>query len=191
MPKLILASTSPYRKELLSRLVVPFEAMKPMIDEEKEKDPKLGPHALAERLAELKARSLATPEALVLGGDQLVAFEGEILGKPGTQENAVAQLMRMSGKTHELVTAICLVKPDGSLLRHMDVTKITFKKLTRAQIEAVVRLDNPIDCAGSYKIEKHGIALVEDLDTQDFTAIQGLPLLALSGMLKQCGITTP
>lgn len=191
MPKLILASTSPYRKELLSRLAVPFEAMKPLIDEEKEKDPSLGPHALAEHLAALKAKSLASAEALVLGGDQLVAFEGDILGKPGTQERAIEQLSRLSGETHELVTAICLAKPDGSLLRHLDVTRITFRKLSRAQIENVVRLDNPVDCAGSYKIERHGISLIEDLDTQDFTAIQGLPLLALSGMLTQCGLAIP
>lgn len=189
--QLILASTSPYRRELLERLGVPFDARAPLIDEEKEKDPRLSPPALAEHLAELKARSLAAPGALVLGGDQLVSFEGEILGKPGTLEKAQAQLARMSGRTHELITAICLIDGDGRAHKHTDRTRVTFKSLSAEQIRKVVELDRPVDCAGSYKIEKHGISLVENIETADFTAIQGLPLLALSRMLKACGLQNP
>jgi len=189
--QLILASTSPYRRELLERLGVPFEARAPLIDEEKEKDPRLSPLALAERLAELKARSLAGPGSLVLGGDQLVDFGGEILGKPGTAEKAQAQLARLSGRTHELITAICLVDGTGAVHRHTDRTRITFKTLSADQIRRVVLKDNPVDCAGSYKIERHGISLIENIETADFTAIQGLPLLALSRMLKACGLESP
>lgn len=190
-PQFVLASTSRYREELLLRLAVPFRALKPGVDEEKEKDPRLTPRELAEKLAELKARSLAAPDRLVLGGDQLVSFEGRILGKPGTPAKAVEQLTALSGKTHELITAICLIKPDGSALRHTDVARIRFKPLTREQIVKVVELDDPVDCAGAYKFEKHGIALVEELQAADFTAIQGLPLIALSRMLKECGLQTP
>lgn len=187
-PTLLLASTSIYRRDLLQKLGIPFVTAAPLIDEEKEKDPRLAPRALAEHLAELKTRSLANPKHLVLGGDQLVSFEGKILGKPGTKKRAVEMLMAMSGKTHELITAICLLKHDGTLLKHVDHTIIRFKTLTPAQIERCVDRDNPVDCAGSYKMESFGIALVEELQTQDFTAIQGLPLIALSRMLKECGI---
>ncbi|MBX2986946.1 MAG: septum formation protein Maf [Bdellovibrionaceae bacterium] len=190
MKKILLASTSPYRRELLERLAVPFESARPLIDEEKEKDPRLSPRALAEHLALLKARSLAAPGLVVIGGDQLVAFEGRILGKPGSRDRAIGQLTAMSGKTHELMTAICVI--DGErVLSHTDVTRLTLKSLSRAQIEKIVDRDEPFDCAGSYKIEKHGIALIERLESDDFTAIQGLPLLALSRMLTACGIENP
>lgn len=188
---LILASTSRYRQALLKKLAIAFEALPPAIDEEREKDPSLSPLKLAEHLAELKARSLAGPGKLVLGGDQLVSFEGRILGKPGTQDRAIETLISMAGKTHELITAICLAKPDGSVLKHTDVTRLTFKNLTREQVEKIVKLDDPVDCAGAYKIEEHGIALVEKIESADFTAIQGLPLVALSKMLKECGLETP
>lgn len=190
-PRLVLASTSRYRQELLRKLAIPFEALPPAIDEEQEKDPTLTPRRLAEHLAELKARSLAAPDRLVLGGDQLVSFEGRILGKPGTAERAIDQLLSMSGKTHELITAICLVKPDGTTLQHTDITRLTFKTLKPEQIAKIVALDNPVDCAGAYKIEAHGIALVERIVSDDFTAIQGVPLLALARMLSQCGLETP
>lgn len=188
--RLILASTSPYRRELLQRLAIPFETAKPLIDEEKEKDPRLSPLQLAEHLALLKAKSLLAADAVVLGGDQLVSFEGRILGKPGTAENAFQQLRSMSGKTHELVTAICLVR-GTEMQKHTDLTRIRFKTLSDEQIRRVVALDNPLDCAGAYKIEAHGIALVENIETTDFTAIQGLPLIALSRMLKTWQIDTP
>lgn len=190
MKHLILASTSPYRRELLERLAVPFDAKAPLIDEEKEKDARLSPRELAEHLAHLKARSLASTDRVVIGGDQLVAFEGRILGKPHHRAGAIEQLTAMAGKTHELVTAVCLFDGDR-VHRHTDVTRLTLKPLSREQIERIVDLDEPFDCAGSYKIEKHGIALVERIESADFTAIQGLPLLAVSKMLGECGLRNP
>ncbi|HEX7675748.1 MAG TPA: nucleoside triphosphate pyrophosphatase [Bdellovibrio sp.] len=183
--QLILASTSKYRQELLHRLAVPFTALAPLIDEEKEKDPSLAPRALAEKLAFLKAQSLKGPGKIVIGGDQLVSFEGRIIGKAHTTERAVEQLLSMQGKTHELVTAICIFDGD-KVLPYTDITRMHMKKLSREQIERYVSLDNPIDCAGSYKIEKHGIMLFDKIESEDFTAIQGLPLIALSKLLENC-----
>lgn len=187
---LVLGSTSPYRRELLERLGISFETRKPLIDEEAEKDPSLSPENLARHLAFKKAESLKTPGRVIIGGDQLVSFEGRILGKPGNRERAIDQLSSLSGKAHDLLTAICVIDGDR-VLHHLDRTRLQFKSLTRAQIEKVVDLDEPFDCAGSYKIEKHGIALIEKIESEDFTAIQGLPLLALSRMLKACSLDTP
>lgn len=185
--QLILASTSIYRQELLARLAHSFTAQAPLIDEENEKDPTLSPQALAEKLACLKAASLKGPGRIVIGGDQLVAFEGRILGKPHTQDRAVDQLLAMQGKTHELITAIC-VYDDETRIIHTDVTRLQMKPLSREQIQRYVKMDNPIDCAGSYKIEKHGMMLFDRIDSQDFTAIQGLPLLALNKILEDLNL---
>lgn len=185
--QLILASTSKYRQELLHRLALPFVAVAPLIDEENEKDPALAPRALAEKLAFLKAHSLKGEGKVVIGGDQLVSFEGRIIGKGHTTERAVEQLLAMQGKIHELVTAICIF--DGEkVIPYTDITRMHMKTLTRAQAEHYVSLDNPIDCAGSYKIEKHGIKLFDKIESEDFTAIQGLPLIALSKILENCDL---
>ncbi len=184
---LILASTSKYRQELLARLARPFTAVAPLVDEEKEKDPRLSPQALAEKLAYLKAQSLSQAGQIVIGGDQLVAFEGRIIGKPHTPEKALEQLLSMQGKTHELITAICVFNGDKAI-PYTDITRMHMKKMNREQIEKYVQLDNPIDCAGSYKIEKHGIMLFDKIESQDFTAIQGLPLIALNKILENEGL---
>lgn len=186
--RLILASTSPYRRTLLARLGLEFEALKPALDEEKEKRPEWTPIETATKLAEMKARSVAKAGTVVIGGDQLVNLDGRILGKPGTRDKAIAQLESMSGRAHELITAVCVIGADGRAHALTDITKITMKKLTRAQIENLVDLDEPFDCAGSYKIEKHGIALVEKLESADFTAIEGLPLIELSKTLAAEGV---
>jgi septum formation protein len=184
---LILASTSKYRQELMARLARPFTATPPLIDEDKEKDPTLAPKELAEKLARLKAQSLAQAGQVVIGGDQLVAFEGKILGKAHSPERAAEQLRQMQGKTHELITAICVF--DGhTAIPYTDITRMHIKKLTTEQIERYIALDNPVDCAGSYKIEKHGILLFEQIESQDFTAIQGLPLIALNKILDNLGL---
>ncbi|KHD88207.1 MAG: septum formation inhibitor Maf [Bdellovibrio sp. ArHS] len=185
--QLILASTSKYRQELLSRLAYSFTATPPLIDEENEKDPNLSPQQLAEKLALLKAASLKGPGKVVIGGDQLVAFEGRILGKAHSKEKAMDQLFSMQGKTHELITAICVFDGD-KMIPHTDITRMHMKKLSREQIERYVNLDMPTDCAGSYKIEKHGIMLFDSIESQDFTAIQGLPLIALSKILENAGL---
>lgn len=185
--QLILASTSKYRQELLSRLTFTFTAQAPLFDEEKEKGSSLSPQALAEKLAFMKAQSLAGAGKVVIGGDQLVSFEGRILGKPHTREKAVEQLLAMQGKTHELITAVCVFDGDKAL-PFTDITTMHMKALSRAQLEHYVELDLPLDCAGSYKIEKHGISLFEKIESQDFTAIQGLPLLKLNQVLEGCGL---
>lgn len=190
MKQIILASASKYRHELLSRLGVPFEALRPPVDEEKEKDPRLSPQVLAEKLAFLKARSLAREDRLVIGGDQLVSFGNEILGKPHTVEGARKQLLKMQGQKHELITAVCVF--DGMKAHPFtNITRLQMKPLNEAQIANYVRTDEPLDCAGSYKIEKNGISLFEAIETEDFTAIQGLPLIQLSKVLHNLGYRIP
>ncbi len=160
-------------------------AMSPLIDEEKEKNPTLPPRALAENLAYLKAHSLQRADRIVIGGDQLVSFEGHIIGKAHTQERAIEQLLSMQGKIHELITAICVI--DGDKVHpYTDITRMHMKTLTKVQIEKYVNLDQVTDCAGSYKIEEHGIMLFNKIESEDFTAIQGLPLIALNKILETC-----
>jgi septum formation protein len=190
MKKLVLASTSKYRQAQLKQLGLEFTAEKPLIDEEREKDPTLGPQALAEKLAFLKAKSLAAPGFVVIGGDQLVAHRGRILGKPHTRERAVEQLLEMAGEAHELITAICVFDGD-TWTPHTDITRLYMKPLTLAQAERYVDLDSPLDCAGAYKIEQHGMMLFEKIESQDFSAIQGLPLLALSQILRNSQFSIP
>lgn len=190
MKKLILASASKYRAELLGRLGLPFSAQTPLIDEEKHKDPTLAPQELAEKLAFLKGHSLAAEGAVVIGGDQLVSFQNQILGKPHTVERACEQLMEMQGKEHELITAVCVF--DG-LRAHpfTDITRLRMKSMTMEQVRTYVEADKPLDCAGSYKIEKQGIRLFESIHSEDFSAIQGLPLIQLSKVLHNLGFPIP
>lgn len=191
---LILASTSAYRKAQLEQLGLKFTAAKPTFDEDAFKQtpgtPVLEPRVLAETLAFRKAQSLARPGAVVIGGDQLVSHRGNVLGKPHTRENAIEQLLSMQGSTHELVTAVC-VFVDETSRAFVDITKLTMKPLARDQISRYVDLDQPLDCAGAYKIEKHGLMLFEKIDGPDFSAIQGLPLLALSRILTELGFSIP
>jgi septum formation protein len=193
MPTLVLASTSAYRRELLERLGVPFTAVAPSCDEDALKDPALAPAALAVHLAREKARSLAAswPDAHILGADQLVDLEGEVLGKPGSREGALAQLTRLAGRSHRLVTAFALARPDGSLAEHLDVHTLHMRALSPAELERYVAADRPLDCAGSYKIEARGIALFERIEGADFTAITGLPLIALTTQLRAHGFAVP
>lgn len=194
MKKIVLASTSQYRRQQLSTLGIPFESVKPLFDEDRVKHQIVKdlkhPHTIAQKLSYEKGVSLAESNAITISGDQLVAFEGDILGKPGTSEKAVAQLLRMQGKTHELVTA-CTVFDGLTAIDILNITHITLKPLSVEQITSYVKLDQPLDCAGSYKIEKHGIQLVESLKTDDFTAIQGLPLLSLAKIFNSLNIAIP
>lgn len=191
---LILASTSRYRRALVQRLGVPFRCVAPGVDEDAVKREVADPIALAERLAAAKAEAVAatSPQAVVIGSDQLATIDGEVLGKPGTRDAAVAQLERLAGRTHELVTAVCVLrKTDGIVRTHTDRTRLTMRPLAREQLARYVGRDDPIDCAGSYKIESAGIALFERIETEDFTAITGLPLIALVRMLRDFGIDVP
>jgi len=193
MPSLVLASTSRYRRELLARLGLPFEAVAPACDEEALKDPELGPRELAQLLARAKAISVAPrfPDAYVLGADQLVEIDGEILGKPGSAQTALEQLERLAGKAHRIITAFALIAPDGSCEEHLDVHTLYMRDLSAAELGRYVSADSPIDCAGSYKIESRAMTLFEKIDGTDFTAIIGLPLIALTDRLRAHGFEVP
>lgn len=194
MKKIVLASTSPYRREQLATLGLPFICEKPLFDEDKVKHQIImnfkDPRTVAQHLSHEKGASIAKPDFITVSGDQLVAFEGDILGKPGSKEKAIQQLSQMQSKTHELVTA-CTVFDGMRVIPILNITRITLKPLSLAQITRYVDIDNPIDCAGSYKIEKHGIQLTESICTDDFTAIQGLPLLALAKVFNSLNINIP
>ncbi|MCA9113822.1 MAG: septum formation protein Maf [Planctomycetaceae bacterium] len=190
--ELILASTSPWRREQLARLGLPFQCVDPAVDEDVWKARLTDPRELAGTLAREKARAVAAqhPEAVVIGGDQLVSFGSTILGKPGTAEGAVEQLLQLAGQTHELLTAVCLCH-HGRELNHLDVTRLTMRSLDRGALTRYVAADDPVGCAGSYMLEQRGITLFERIESADHTAIIGLPLIALTGLLRQLGFEVP
>ncbi len=186
-PPLILASTSKYRAKLLERLALPFSAHAPGVDESLFKS---GPaRQVARTLAVAKAEALVAtyPDAVIIGSDQVCALDDKILDKPGTAENAHAQLSSMSGRSHELITAVAITFR-GKTEVHVDETRLTMRRLSLEEIRRYVQHDNPLDCAGSYKVESLGIALFDRIESQDFTAIEGLPLLAVTAMLRRCGL---
>ncbi len=185
---LLLASTSSYRRELLSRLGIPFRARAPLVDEESLKRPEWSPQEMAERLAFAKADSLVLEErgATIIGSDQLVEFDGRILGKPGTAEAAIDQLCSLSGRVHRLITAV-VVLHGSQAFRHTDITTLHMRPLPRPELEQYVQADRPLDCAGSYKLEQRGITLFERIDSADHSAITGLPLIALTTILRDIG----
>jgi septum formation protein len=127
----------------------------------------------------------------VLGSDQLVDLDGKVLGKPGSLAAAKDQLARLSGRTHRLITAVVLVCPGGLVHRHVDVTTLSMRALGSEEIARYVALDRPTDCAGSYKIERLGISLFTRISCEDFTAIPGLPLMAVTGLLRREGFLIP
>lgn len=187
--RIILASQSPYRRELLGRLLPEFGTLAPQVDETRR--PGEPPRELAARLARLKAAVglRADPDALVIGSDQVASLDGETLGKPGTPDRAVAQLLHCAGRQVEFHTAVCILGPGGSTeLAHVDSTRVRFRTLTRDEAERYVAADQPLDCAGSFKAEKRGVLLLEAIDSQDPTAIQGLPLIWLGRALIARGV---
>lgn len=187
-PSLILASTSVYRKELLSKLGFPFLAEKPTFNEDsaKSENTHLAPAELCIFLGQGKARSLATAQNCIVGSDQMAVLAGERLGKPGNLEKAITQLTKMQGKSHELLTSVTVIYK-GQEKSFLDKTILKMRPLSLKEIERYLHLDQPFDCAGSYKIEKHGISLFENIQTEDFTAIPGLPLLKLGKILREFG----
>ena len=191
MPKLVLASTSKYRKLLLDRLGLSYTTASPRVDEEAVTAPT--PDEVVLALAKAKAASVAGahPECYVLGSDQLVDLDGERLGKPGTLEKAEEQLRRLAGKSHRLVTAVALLHPNGTIETAVDVHVMTLREMTEAEIKRYVARERPIDCAGSYKVESLGISLCEKIEGADFTAIIGLPLIAVCGLLRRAGFEVP
>lgn len=187
MPPLILASTSRYRQELLTRLRLPFEAVAPEVDESALTGEV--PAALAERLALAKARAVAArhPGAVVIGSDQVADLDGEAIGKPGTHERAVEQLRRMSGQQVVFQTAVAVVAPGLAAIERAEV-RVRFRVLGDAAIEAYLRADQPYDCAGSAKVESLGVALLEAVDSDDPTALIGLPLIRTCALLRRAGL---
>lgn len=191
-PEVVLASTSPYRRALVEKLGIPFRCIAPPFDEASVSPEGLVPRDLARTLAVGKAESVSRlePAAVVVGCDQLVHLDGRIFGKPGGIPQAVAQLEALSGRTHELITAMIVIR-GAQRFMHADVTRLTMRPLDRRPLERYVAHDLPLDCAGSYKIEERGVALFERIETEDFTAITGLPLLALTRILGRLGFETP
>ena len=190
--KIVLASTSRYRRELLARLGLPFDVASPGVDESAL--PGEAPDRLAARLALAKAQAVAAtmPEALVIGSDQVAWCDGKALGKPGTHENAVVQLRHLSGKTAMFFTAVSVVNSDSGLATSRIVPyEIGFRVLDDALIERYLRQEQPYDCAGSAKSEGLGIALLSRMSGDDPNALVGLPLIALVDLLREHGITVP
>ena len=187
--RLVLGSTSRYRRELMQRLCIPFDVAAPDVHE----TPHNGesPHDLACRLALAKARAVAAlhPDAIVIGSDQVADLGGEPLGKPGTHERAVAQLQRMRGQTVVFQTAVAVVCQDtGFAQTDLAAVRVVFRNLSDAEIEAYLRTEQPYDCAGSAKSEGLGIALLESIDNDDPTALVGLPLIRTCRMLRAAGL---
>ena len=187
--KLILGSTSPYRRELLSRLRIPFEVVSPDVDETPY--PSETPQQLACRLAMAKARAVAAmhPSSVVIGSDQVADLDGEPLGKPQAHDRAVEQLRRMRGKTVIFQTAVAVVCQEAKFAQ-MDLAqvKVTFRDLSDTEIEAYLLAETPYDCAGSAKSEGLGIAILESIDNDDPTALVGLPLIRTCRMLRAAGL---
>jgi septum formation protein len=186
---LILGSTSRYRKELLSRLQIPFETAAPDVDE----TPHINesPKDLALRLALAKARAVAlkNPEAIVIGSDQVADLEGAALGKPGNHTNATLQLQRMRGKTVIFQTALSVVCiATGYQRTDLAEVKVKFRDLSDAEIESYLRAEEPYDCAGSAKSEGLGIVLLDAIENDDPTALIGLPLIRTCQMLREAGV---
>jgi len=187
--ELVLASTSRYRKMLLDRLGLPFLTVAPGTDETAL--PGEAPAATAFRLAEAKARSVAGayPEALIIGSDQVADCDGRPIGKPGTHERAVAQLTELSGQTVIFHTGLCLLDTaSGQCQTALVDVRSTFRFLAPEEIESYLRSERPYDCAGSVRSEALGIALFERIESDDPTALIGLPLIQLTSMLRTAGV---
>lgn len=191
-PRLILGSSSVYRKELLARLGIPFEVAVPDIDE----TPLAGeaPEATALRLAQAKAAAIAAkhPGALVIGSDQVATLDGEQIGKPSTHDNAMRQLQKMRGRRVIFHTALCLLdgrqSGDAAVQLENIQTLVTFRDLPDAELDAYLKAEQPYDCAGSARNEGLGIAILEKIKSDDPTALTGLPLIALTTMLRKAGV---
>lgn len=189
-PALVLASTSPYRRQLLARLGVAFEVCAPAVDETPgDGEP---PERLALRLAEAKARAVAGrhPHALIIGSDQVASLGDIIVSKPGDRENAIRQLELASGRNVDFYTAVAVLNArSGRLRSDVALTRVRFRPLARRSIEAYLDREPAFDCAGSARVEALGIALLERVDSDDPTALVGLPLIRVVSMLAEEGLS--
>jgi septum formation protein len=196
MKKIILASTSKYRKELLTRLGHKFECISPNLDEDIFKSKIEDPILLAETLGKEKALAvlnqnhIENKHAVIIGSDQLAECEGVRLSKPKTMEKAIDQLIFLNGKSHRLITSYTVAYRD-ELLTKTNITTLTMRNLSIEQIKKYLICDIPFDCAGSYKLELNGISLFSQINTTDHSAIIGLPLISLGNTLNEIGVTTP
>jgi len=189
-PSVVLASTSQYRRALLQRLLPDFSCHSPDVDETPR--PGEGPRELAIRLAQSKAATAAGGPEIVIGSDQVAALGEQILGKPGNLETAVTQLQACAGKSVIFYTGVCVIGPSGGAAsNYVDITTVHFRPLNEAEIRRYLAREAPYDCAGSFKAEGLGVVLMDRLESQDPTAIQGLPLIWLAGCLRQLGLALP
>jgi septum formation protein len=189
-PKIVLASTSPFRRELLARLGLPFETADPAVDETPW--PGETPEATALRLSEEKARAVASkfPDALIIGSDQVACLDGQIFGKPGNHENAVRQLQTMRGRSVNFFTGLCLLNAKTGVAHLRGVpTLVTFRDLADAEINNYLLREQPYNCAGSAKSEGLGIAVIARMVGEDPNALIGLPLIALCDLLRSENVT--
>ncbi len=192
MVQLVLASTSPYRRQLLARLGLPFDQAKPMVDETPL--PGESPLALSLRLAKAKAMALAQqyPQAWLIGSDQVAVCKGRLMGKPGTPQAALSQLQWQRGSVTSFHTAVCLFRADTGesqiQIVSTDVHWLAESELSDAQLQRYIDLESPLDCAGAAKSEGLGTVLIQKMDTPDPTALIGLPMVALTKMLRTWGL---
>lgn len=191
-PAIFLASSSQYRRGLLDRFLAEYEAVSPDVPEDNEQG--LEPAALARHLARSKAEAVSASarDALIIGADQLAVLNGTVLGKPGNHQKAVEQLLAASGKSVKFLTAVCMLDPvTRTRYEHLDETTVYFREFDRRLAEAYLRLDEPYDCAGSFKLEGAGFVLFESVKTDDPTALIGLPMIWIADRLLALGYLLP
>ena len=191
-PQIILASSSAYRRGLLDRFLDEYQTVSPGVDESNEQD--LSPAELASDLARKKAEAVSANarRALIIGADQLAVLDDQVLGKPGNHQRAVEQLMAASGKAVHFLTAVCILDPvSRTRFEHTDTTTVRFRDYDRRLAESYLRHDEPYDCAGSFKLEGAGFVLFKSVDTDDPTALIGLPMIWVADRLLQLGYLLP
>ena len=191
-PLIVLASSSPYRRDLLDRFLDSYEAVDPEVDESNVDD--LSPKKLSQHLARKKAEAVAinSRNALVIGADQVAVLDDEVLGKPGNHARAVEQLLAASGKAVKFLTSVCILDPVGrARYEHTDRTVVRFRHFDRRLADAYLRHDEPYDCAGSFKLEGAGFVLFESVQTDDPTGLIGLPMIWVADRLLKLGYLLP
>lgn len=189
--QLVLASTSVGRRSLLDRLRVPYEAVSPTVDEGTIFGGTVEETARLRAIAKAESISRARPNAIVIGADQVVELDGAMLGKPGSNEGARAQLRELAGRAHRLITAVAVLGHDCPPSIGVDVHRMSMRTLDDTEINRYVAADSPAECAGSYKIESLGITLFDRIEGEDWTAIVGLPLMMVCSMLRRAGWALP
>ncbi|MBX7231165.1 MAG: Maf family protein [Bdellovibrionales bacterium] len=188
-PEIILASTSPYRKALLDQIKLPFRSIAPQVDEAAliKKNPHLSTEELCKLLAKAKGQDIRekNPRSLIIASDQMVEMENEIYGKAKSMEEATKQLQKLQGKTHRILTSLFISSPQHGIFLHLETAFLTLRPLNLFQIQSYLEQDQPMDCAGSYKLEKCGITLMKKIECRDSSAIVGLPIVALTNQLLE------